>query len=66
LDALVTLKLAASKSAARRLVEQGGVLLNGQRATMETDLASTKALAGGYYLIRKGAREYGLLRGGKN
>jgi len=65
LDALVTLKLAASKSAARRLVEQGGVLLNGQRATMETDLASTKALAGGYHLIRKGARDYGLIRGGK-
>jgi tyrosyl-tRNA synthetase len=65
LDALVTLKLAASKSAARRLVEQGGVVLNGQRATTETDLASTKALAGGYYLIRKGARDYGLLRGRK-
>ena len=62
LDALVTLKLAASKSAARRLVEQGGVVLNGQRATTETDLASTKALAGGYYLIRKGARDYGLIR----
>jgi tyrosyl-tRNA synthetase len=65
LDALVTLKLAASKSAARRLVEQGGVLVNGQRATTETDLASTKALAGGYYLIRKGARDYGLIRGSK-
>jgi tyrosyl-tRNA synthetase len=65
LDALVTLKLAASKSAARRLIEQGGVLLNGQRATIETDLASTKALAGGYHLIRKGARDYGLIRGAK-
>jgi tyrosyl-tRNA synthetase len=62
LDALVTLKLAGSKSAARRLVEQGGVLLNGQRASTETDLGSTKALAGGYYLIRKGARDYGLIR----
>src|SRR6266550_4889389 len=30
LDALVTLKLAASKGAAKRLVEQGGVYLNGQ------------------------------------
>jgi len=62
LDALVTLKLAASKSAARRLVEQGGVLVNGQRATTETDLGSTKTLAGGYHLIRKGARDYGLIR----
>jgi tyrosyl-tRNA synthetase len=62
LDALVTLKLAASKSAARRLVEQGGVTLNGQRAGADTDLASTKPLAGGYHLLRKGAREYGLIR----
>jgi tyrosyl-tRNA synthetase len=62
LDALVTLKLAASKSAARRLVEQGGVSLNGQRAGADTDLASTKPLAGGYHLIRKGARDYGLIR----
>ena len=62
LDALVTLKLAASKSAARRLVEQGGVTVNGQRAAGDTDLASTKPLAGGYHLIRKGARDYGLIR----
>jgi tyrosyl-tRNA synthetase len=62
LDALVTLKLAASKSAARRLVEQGGVYVNGQRATAETDLASVKALAGKYHLLRKGARDYGLIR----
>jgi len=62
LDALVTLKLVASKSAARRLVEQGGVSLNGQRAAADTDLASTKPLAGGYHLIRKGARDYGLIR----
>jgi len=62
LDALVTLKLAASKSAARRLVEQGGVYVNGQRASAETDLGSTKPLAGAYYLIRKGARDYALFR----
>ena len=65
LDALVTLKLAASKSAARRLVEQGGVYLNGQRASADTNLAATKPLAGGYHLLRKGARDYGLIRGGK-
>jgi tyrosyl-tRNA synthetase len=62
LDALVALKLAASKSAARRLVEQGGVYLNGQRASADTDLASTKPLAGGYHLLRKGARDYGMTR----
>ena len=65
LDAMVTLKLAASKGAAKRLVEQGGVYLNGQRVTPETDLTSAKPLAGGYHLLRKGARDYGLIRGGK-
>jgi tyrosyl-tRNA synthetase len=62
LDALVTLKLAASKSAARRLVEQGGVYVNGQRANAKTDLVSVAALAGRYHLLRKGARDYGLIR----
>ena len=65
LDVMVTLKLAGSKSAAKRLIEQGGVYLNGQRATPETDLTSAKPLAGGYHLLRKGARDYGLIRGGK-
>jgi len=65
LDALVTLKLAASKGAARRLVEQGGVYVNGQRADGETDLAAAKPLAGGYHLIKKGARDYGLISVGR-
>ena len=62
LDAMVTLKLAASKGAAKRLVEQGGVYLNGQRVSADTDLSTTKRLAGGYHLLRKGARDYGLIR----
>jgi len=61
-DALVNLRLVASKSAARRLLEQGGVYLNGERATAETDLASATPLAGGYQLLRKGAKDYGLIR----
>ncbi len=65
LDALVMLKLAASKGAAKRLVEQGGVYLNGQRAAANTSLASAKTLAGGYHVVRKGARDYGLIRVGK-
>lgn len=60
-DALVALKLAASKSAARRLVEQGGVYVNGERASGDTAPGSLSPLAGGYYLVRKGARDYGLL-----
>jgi tyrosyl-tRNA synthetase len=63
-DAMVTLKLVASKGAARRLLEQGGVYLNGERAVAATELASAKPLAGGYHLLRKGARDYGLIRVG--
>ncbi|HLA15218.1 MAG TPA: tyrosine--tRNA ligase [Gemmatimonadaceae bacterium] len=63
-DALVSLKLVASKSAVRRLIEQGGVYVNGERATGATDLASARPLRGGYHLLRKGAREYGLIRVG--
>jgi tyrosyl-tRNA synthetase len=61
-EAMVTLKLAASKGAVRRLLEQGGVYVNGKRAAAETTLDSIPPLAGEYYLIRKGAREYALLR----
>jgi len=66
-DALVTLKLAASKGAARRLVEQGGVYVNGRRAAVGSSLVETEALGGRYHLLRKGARDYGLIRlgGGK-
>ncbi len=57
-DGLVALGLAASKGAARRLVDQGGVSVNGQRITDSLG----EPLRGRYYLIRKGARDYGLIR----
>jgi tyrosyl-tRNA synthetase len=61
-DVLVELKLAASKGAARRLLEQGGVYVNGERASAATTMASRTALQGKYQLIRKGARDYGLVK----
>ena len=63
-DALVALGLAASKGAARRLVDQGGVTVNGQRVASGTDTLG-QPLRGKYFLIRKGARDYGLIRLGK-
>jgi tyrosyl-tRNA synthetase len=60
-DALVELKLAASKSAARRLIEQGGVAVNGTRVGSATDSLSDP-LAGEYYLVKKGARDFGVVR----
>jgi tyrosyl-tRNA synthetase len=62
IDALVSLQLAGSKSAARRLLDQGGVYLNGQRAAADTSLGAAKSLPGNYHLLRKGARDYGLIR----
>ena len=60
-DGLVALGLVASKGAARRLVEQGGASINGRRVTGAAD-SSGEPLAGVYYLIRKGAKDYGLVR----
>jgi tyrosyl-tRNA synthetase len=63
-DALVALGLAQSKGAARRLVEQGGVTVNGRRVTAVGDSLG-EPLAGKYFLIKKGARDYGLIRTGQ-
>jgi len=60
-DGLVELALVASKGAARRLVEQGGASLNGRRTGAAGD-AIGEPLAGGYYLLKKGARDFGLIR----
>jgi tyrosyl-tRNA synthetase len=61
-DAVVSSGLAGSKSEARRLIEQNAMSVNGERAT---DVART--LAGGdwlngYVLLRKGKKDYALLR----
>jgi len=62
-DALVQAGLAKSKSEARRSIEQGGIYLNQQRVK---DVARTIGpadwLAGGNLLLRKGKKDYGLLR----
>lgn len=61
IDWLVDLKLAASKGAARRLVEQGGVSVNGHKIAGVTGHPGD-ALLREYYLVKKGARDYGLVR----
>jgi tyrosyl-tRNA synthetase len=62
-DALVTVGLVKSKSDARRQIEQGGVYVNQQR---ETDanrvLGTADLLAGRNVVVRKGKKDYGLLR----
>ena len=65
LDLLVETKLVASRGAAKRLAEQGGVYVNGARITMAdrmVGLERRKLLAGGHVLLRKGAKDYALVR----
>jgi len=60
-DGLVALGLVPSKGAARRLVEQGGSSVNGRRMVNVIDPVG-EPLAGRYYLLKKGARDFGLIR----
>jgi tyrosyl-tRNA synthetase len=62
-DALVSAGLAKSKSEARRQIEQGGVYLNQEReGDPNRVLQSADWLAGGNLLLRKGKKDYALLR----
>ena len=63
LDAFVAAGLAPSKGAARRLLDQGGLSVNGRKlGVADRALQREEALNGGYFLLRKGARDYALLR----
>ena len=65
IDALVASGLVKSKSEARRQVEQGGVYVNQQReAAADRVLGDTDWLAGGNLLLRKGKKDFALLRAG--
>ena len=63
LGCLTSLGMAASRGAARRVVDQGGVSVNGARlASGEHRVERERLLQGGYLLLRKGQREFGLVR----
>jgi tyrosyl-tRNA synthetase len=60
---LVETGLAKSNGDARRLLQQGGVTVNGRRlGADENRVPREEALAGGYFLVRKGAREMALVK----
>jgi len=64
-DLFVAAKLAPSKGAAKRLLEQGGLSVNGTKLSVEQRVVRREMmLAGGHLLLRKGAREYALVRVG--
>jgi tyrosyl-tRNA synthetase len=64
-ELFVAALLAPSKGAAKRLLEQGGLSVNGVKLSAEQRIVrSEMTLAGGHLLLRKGARDYALVRVG--
>ncbi|MDQ4079902.1 MAG: tyrosine--tRNA ligase [Gemmatimonadota bacterium] len=63
LDLFANAKLVASKGAARRLLEQGGLYVNGDRlSASDKTITRDRLLPGGHLLLRKGARDYVLVK----
>jgi tyrosyl-tRNA synthetase len=62
LDMLVETGLVKSRGDARRQLQQGAVTINGRRlGADEHTVGATEAVAGAYYLIRKGSRDIALV-----
>ena len=62
LDMLVETGLVKSKGDARRQLQQGAVTINGRRlGADELFVSAAEALAGAFYLIRKGSRDIALV-----
>ncbi|MGQ0642695.1 MAG: tyrosine--tRNA ligase [Gemmatimonadaceae bacterium] len=63
IDLLVRTRLAPSKGEARRQMQQGGVSVNGRRVGAEEfHVSREEGILGGYFLIRKGARDLALVQ----
>lgn len=61
-ECLTALGIAASRGAAKRLLEQGGISVNGVKLGAADKLVPTdRLLRGRHLLIKKGARDYGLV-----
>jgi tyrosyl-tRNA synthetase len=61
-ECLTGLGIAASRGAAKRLLEQGGVSVNGTKLTASDRVISEGTLLRGrHLLVRKGGREFGLV-----
>ena len=58
LDLMVKCKLAPSKKEARRLVEQGGVEVNGEKVPAATTTYSAADLSGDGLMIKKGKKVF--------
>ena len=61
-DLLVGCDLAPSKSQARRFIADGAVSLNGDRFDGDRPVGSDDLLDGGVVLLRRGKRNWGVVR----
>lgn len=64
IDLLASSGLAKSKSEARRLVQQGGVAVNGRRVN-DVAAPAGEALPGGYYWLSRGKKQHYLFIGSR-
>jgi tyrosyl-tRNA synthetase len=65
LSLLVQAGLALSGSAAKRLLEQGAISVNGQKlGPEERTLSAESRIAGEFFLLKKGSHDFGLIRSG--
>lgn len=63
IDALVMVKAASSKREAREFVQNGAVLINGvQEKSLEFIISKDNALGGKYTIVRRGKKNYYLLK----
>jgi tyrosyl-tRNA synthetase len=63
IDVLVSTTLASSKGDARRLIQSGGIYFNNRRVTDVAQKASLEqSIAGKFFVLRKGAKTYHLVR----
>jgi tyrosyl-tRNA synthetase len=62
-DLIARVRLAPSKSEARRLVQSGGVYLNNRRASdLQAKISTSDAIGGQVLLLRKGTKDQHLVR----
>jgi tyrosyl-tRNA synthetase len=62
LDLFVRVGLVKSKGEAKRLADQGGTYVNGERVTGATAVRDVQRLADSHLLLRKGARDYAVVQ----
>jgi tyrosyl-tRNA synthetase len=62
-DLAIACGFATSKGAARRLIEAGGLYINNRRVSdVQATIGLSTLIEGQYLVLRKGAREYHLVR----